>query len=96
MKSAGNREEQHRLSSSQRMRAASRSEKIEKLSPEQLVKKLRETFNELDDLKMKFGSLKRNYESVANYAAKDNIESKKFKEVTDALKRSNEELLRNN
>ena len=41
---------------------------------------------------MKFGSLKRNYESVANYAAKDNMESKRIKEATDDLKRAVEEL----
>jgi hypothetical protein len=40
---------------------------------------------------MKFGSLKRNYESVAKYAAKDNIESKQVKEVIDGLKRQVEE-----
>ena len=45
---------------------------------------------------MKFGSLKRNYESVAKYAAKDNIESKQVKEVIDGLKRSVEELKRTN
>jgi hypothetical protein len=45
---------------------------------------------------MKFGSLKRNYESVANYAAKDNNESRKIKEITDALKRTIEEMKRRN
>ena len=45
---------------------------------------------------MKFGSLKRNYESVANYAAKDNVEGKRVKEMTDALKRSVEELKKSN
>ena len=45
---------------------------------------------------MKFGSLKRNYESVANYAAKDNMESKRIKEATDDLKRAVEELKQKN
>lgn len=39
---------------------------------------------------MKFGSLKRNYESVSSYAAKDNMEQKKVKDIIDALKREND------
>jgi len=42
---------------------------------------LNATRHELEELKVKFGSLKRNYESVSTYAAKDNVEYKKVKEM---------------
>lgn len=42
---------------------------------ESLQKKLQQTKMELDDIKMKFGALKRNYESVSHHSAKDSIEN---------------------
>jgi hypothetical protein len=52
--------------------------------------------HELEELKIKFGSLKRNYESVTTYAAKDNNEYKKVKEMQDAMKREADDLRKMN
>jgi hypothetical protein len=67
-----------------KMQALSSSDKS---TIDQQQKKLNETRRELEDLKVKFGSLKRNYESVSTYAAKDNVEYNKVKEMTDRMKR---------
>ena len=61
-----------------------------------MSKKLNEARNDYEDLKDKFNSLKRNYESVSAYAAKDNVEFKKIKDLTDNLRRANEELKESN
>ena len=48
-------------------------------------KKLMIVRHELEDVKQKYGALKRNYESVSHYAAKDNAEFKKMKTMRDGF-----------
>ena len=48
-----------------------------------LSKKLLATRQELEDLKQKFGALKRNYDAITQHAAKDNVEFVRLQKMKD-------------
>ena len=48
-----------------------------------LSKKLHATKAELEDLKLKFGALKRNYDAIANHSAKDSIETVRLQKMKE-------------
>lgn len=41
------------------------------------------TRSELEDLKQKFGALKRNYDAISQHAAKDNVEYVRLQKMKD-------------
>jgi len=55
-------------------------------------KRLLLTRQELEELKLKYNKLKRNYDSVSHYAAKDNAEFQKLKNASDSAQSEVNEL----
>ena len=48
-----------------------------------LQKKLFQTRSELDELRTKYGALKRNYDSVSHHSAKDSVENVRLGKMRD-------------
>jgi hypothetical protein len=48
-----------------------------------LHKKLHMTKAELDDMKQKFGALKRNYDSISHHSAKDSVENVRLQKMRE-------------
>ena len=69
---------------SQKMRKIAALAASDKETIESQQKKIMLMRHELEEMKKSYGALKRNYESVSHYAAKDNAEYKRIKGMKDS------------